>query len=154
MDRVCGLRPRLRMPQCRGQVRLMGPTLLLKASFLLSPDLWPLPSTAQAAESPPVFLSQLSALGTPPEAQLSSQALPQQGLASSAPPILPPYTHIHGPASGSNYPLPRQDEGQSAPQGRWRQTAPNGQPREGARAKNGKGGVCGGPLRLLPICSG
>lgn len=83
----------------------MGPALLLRVPFLLSPDLWPLPSTAQGAESPPVFLSQLSALGAPPEAQLSSQALPQQGLASSAPPPPPRHTHIHGPTSGSNYPL-------------------------------------------------
>ncbi|XP_040858563.1 activated CDC42 kinase 1 isoform X2 [Ochotona curzoniae] len=33
------------------------------------------------------------------------------------------------------------DEGQPALWGGWRQTAPNGQPREGARAKNGQGGI-------------
>lgn len=108
-------------------------TLTLRAS-LLSLDLWPLPSPAQVAESPPTcLLSEPSALGLPPEAQLSLQALPQHGLAASAPP-----THTHGPTSGSNYPLPWQDEGQPTPWGGWRQTAPNGQPREGARAKNGQ----------------
>lgn len=67
-------------------LRTEGPALTLRASFLLSPHLWPLPSPAQAAEFSSICLfSQPSALGTPPETQLSSQVLPQQGLASSAP---------------------------------------------------------------------
>lgn len=78
LGRLCRLKPRL----CRGGQTHRQASPTLRASFLLSPDLCP----ARAAEFFPVFpLSQPSAPGAPPEAQLSSQALPRQGLAPSAP---------------------------------------------------------------------
>lgn len=156
VDGVCSLRPRPGCPSGGGRVRPMGPPPLLRASCPLALGPFP-PQPGLQSPLQSSFHSSRRPSSRPAVFPGPGPARPCFICTHTTPPTPPPAPPAHTFTVQPQAQIilsPWQDEGQSAPQGGWRRTAPNGQPREGARAKYGKGGVCGGPLGLLPICLG